>query len=223
MSSLPRPGTLLTGSTLSPQVVGYFLLASADLWVVEALYGMVYDLTTPNRFTQGGTVTPAQAAEFFLQVWESLTVSVFQVGAIIPFATFALPTGVLLCDGATYLDSDWPLLAAIIDPALKPDATHFVTPDLRGRTVVGAGTGTGLTPRATGDSFGEEAHQLTTSELASHTHTESATAPTAIAIGLGILAPAAVGVPGVTGATGSSVPHNNMQPSGVLLYGIIAQ
>src|SRR5260370_29300744 len=116
MASLPRNGTLLTGSTLSPQTVGYFLLASADTWVVEALYGMVYDLTTPERFTQGGAVTEAQAAEFFLKVWNTLTVSVFQVGSILAFATFALPTGVLLCDGATHLDSDYPLLAAVLVP-----------------------------------------------------------------------------------------------------------
>lgn len=45
------------------------------------------------------------------------------------------------------------------------------TPDLRGRFVLGQGTGSGLTSRVLNDIGGEEAHLLTSSEIPSHTHT----------------------------------------------------
>ncbi len=145
------------------------------------------------------------------------------IGYIMPYMTESPPVNVLPCDGATYLREDYPELYAALATVFIVDADHFTVPDLRGRTVIGAGDGSGLTSRNVGDSFGEENHQLSESELASHAHSIELT----------------TGVPGVapgevsfdvtvpilsdfTGSTGGDVAHNNMQPSYALNYGVIA-
>lgn len=89
-------------------------------------------------------------------------------------------------------------------------------PDARGRAIIGTGTGTSLTARTHGDTDGEETHELTTAELASHTHTITKERKFGSNQG---------GSPGwgndvgdagnaefTTDATGSGTAHNNMQP-----------
>lgn len=81
------------------------------------------------------------------------------------------PSGWLLCDGrsvlrATYVD----LFAKIGTVYGSADGTHFNLPDPRGRSLVGAGSGAGLTARALGAAFGEENHVLTVGEMPSHNH-----------------------------------------------------
>lgn len=72
------------------------------------------------------------------------------VGGIIMWSGSVPPTGWALCDG---------------------QATGGIqTPDLRGRFVIGAGAGTGLTERAPGQTGGEERHVTTLDELPPHEH-----------------------------------------------------
>jgi microcystin-dependent protein len=68
-------------------------------------------------------------------------------GAILLWSGAGVPAGWALCDG-------------------QPG-----TPDLRGRFVLGAGAGAGLTSRSVNDKGGEEAHKLTLDEMPSHAHT----------------------------------------------------
>ena len=49
-------------------------------------------------------------------------------------------------------------------------STTFTLPDARGRSPIGAGTGTSLTARRLGETGGEENHILTTAEMPSHNH-----------------------------------------------------
>ena len=92
-------------------------------------------------------------------------------GAIIPFGGTSVPAGYLACDGATYLQTDYPALYAIIGNNYGGPPSHFNVPDLRGRSPMGYGTGPGLSTRAIGQNVGEETHQLTVTELAAHKHT----------------------------------------------------
>jgi len=69
------------------------------------------------------------------------------IGGIIMWSGTSAPTGWALCDG------------------------NNGTPDLRGRFVLGSGSGTGLTPRTPGDTGGSETHTNTVAEMASHSHT----------------------------------------------------
>lgn len=145
------------------------------------------------------------------------------IGYIMPYMTESPPANVLACDGSTYLREDYPALYEVLASVFIVDSDHFTVPDLRGRVVVGAGNGSGLSSRSVGASFGEETHQLSESELASHAHSIELTT------GVPGVAPGEVSfdvtVPiltAYTGTTGGDTPHNNMQPSYVLNYGVIA-
>ncbi|MEJ1354924.1 MAG: tail fiber protein [Candidatus Sedimenticola sp. (ex Thyasira tokunagai)] len=76
--------------------------------------------------------------------------------------------------------------------------TTFALPDLRGRTAIGDGTGSGLTTRHLGDRVGDNNVTVTTSNLASHDH---------------LLHPG-----NSTNPTGGNAPYNNMQASLGLNY-----
>jgi microcystin-dependent protein len=80
------------------------------------------------------------------------------------------PAAYLACDGAAYDPAAYPdLFAAIGYTFGTGSGDDFRVPDLRGRLPVGAGSGSGLTPRAAGDQGGEETHTLIESELPSKT------------------------------------------------------
>jgi microcystin-dependent protein len=145
------------------------------------------------------------------------------IGYVMPYLSADPPPNVLPCDGSVYLREDFPDLYAVIDNAFIVDADHFQVPDLRGRTVIGAGQGSGLTNRSPGDASGEETHQLTESELASHVHTIPLTATT-LAVEPGevtVLTPIPL-LTQNTGAAGGDAAHNNMSPFTALNYGVIA-
>ncbi|HUO84176.1 MAG TPA: tail fiber protein [Thermoanaerobaculia bacterium] len=94
-------------------------------------------------------------------------------GTIEAFAGLAAPAGYLPCDGAEVAKSDYPALYSAIGDVWcggSCSAGMFRLPDLRGRTLVGAGTGAGLTPREPSAYFGEERHTLSVSELPAHSH-----------------------------------------------------
>jgi len=199
--------------------------------------GALDELRFAGSFEQVTGITPQQTADAFQAMIDAFNVGDFcMIGTIIAYMTNTPPLGTLACDGATHLRVDFPDLYADLPAVFIVDADHFVTPDLRGRTVVGVGTGSGLSPRAIGDVFGEETHTLTVAELASHSHvdtghshTESAAAPTAITIGAGVPAPSAIPAPSLTGAgsanlanSGGDGAHNNIQPSTALNYAVIA-
>lgn len=128
----------------------------------------------------------------------------------------------LLCDGASYLKTDYPNLNTKLLQAGYPygsDATHFNVPDSRRRVHMGSGgssiSGPGTTLGATG---GEETHQLQGSEMPSHHHTygpvyaQNGPQNVTVQYPLG-------GINGSnpvtfnTGDVGGNQNHNNVQPS----------
>jgi microcystin-dependent protein len=97
----------------------------------------------------------------------------FLVGEVRALATSTVPSGFLACDGSTVDRTTYADLFAAISTTWNTGGeagTEFRLPDLRGRTLLGSGTGTGLTARTVGDIGGEETHQLTQGELATHNH-----------------------------------------------------
>ncbi len=95
-----------------------------------------------------------------------------------------------------------------------------------GRTIIGAGLGTGLTNRPLGSMGGEETHVLTISEMPKHAHAaRTAIWPAASVFGMPYPVHDIQYVPGAdvtitneTGQAGSDLPHNIMQPYLALLY-----
>jgi microcystin-dependent protein len=188
--------------------------------------GCLVELIYPFNFEPYGTATPEETAQVFRSVFDdfSFQTSCRMIGEIIPYAGSTSPMlSWLACDGASLLRSDYPDLFAVIGTIYgAADGTHFNLPDMRGRTAISMGTGSGLSTRTIGDSFGEETHQLNTSELASHSHSEITANPALGAAVVGVPVPSAVPGIGTTGSAGGDTPHNNMQPSLAINYLIVA-
>lgn len=108
-------------------------------------------------------------------------------GTIIPFAGVTAPSGFLLCDGSSVSSSNYLALHSVISNTYGGTAytgaaaLSFTLPDYRGRVLIGAGTGSGLTARTLGGTVGAESHtvsssninQFSTGNAGSHTHTLS--------------------------------------------------
>lgn len=197
-----------------------------DVDWIGIVNGCLVELTYPYNFEKFGSATPEETAAVFAIAFDGFALqgNCRMIGEIIPYAGSTPPvSNWLVCDGSSLLRTDYPDLFAIIGTSYgSVDSTHFSLPDLRGRAPIAMGTGSGLTPRALGDSIGEEAHQLTAAELASHTHTEITATPAVGAAITGVPIPSAVPGAGVTGSAGSDNPHNNMQPSLAINYLIVA-
>jgi microcystin-dependent protein len=110
------------------------------------------------------------------------------VGVIEAFAGSNAPNGWLICDGSQVSRSLYPELFSVIGTTYGSGDgfTTFTLPDLRGRTIAGrdgvnnmnngptnrlTSTHFGASGTALGNSGGNEAHTLTTAQLASHNHT----------------------------------------------------
>lgn len=208
-----------------------------------ALFLATEELTEIDRWTNAGQepdyttrdTIEALTALAYTEIMENAL-----LGTIAPFATDSVPDGMLECDGTTYLRTDYPDLYAVLASAYILDADHFIAPDLRSRFIVAAGAGSGLSTYATADQGGEESHQLTTAELASHshgvtdpshTHTEITATPAIGAAITGVPVPSAIPGVGVTGAAftgisinnaGADTAHENRPPYFALRFGIWA-
>ena len=106
--------------------------------------------------------------------------------------------------------------------------TTFALPDMRGRVIVHAGTGNGLSPKTQGQIGGAETHTLITTEMPTHSHIVRATSDEGNANLPTGAVPAntkaldkeySTGTnldvtmnQQMVGVAGGSQPHNNMQP-----------
>jgi hypothetical protein len=113
------------------------------------------------------------------------------------------------------LDAQAPVSSGRGASAAADFAAHktLTIPDPRGRAFIGVGTGSGLTARVHGATGGAETHQLSTGELAAHTHAQKGQAGS---VGGNVPAGGTYWVDntdyGTTGSTGSNTAHANMQP-----------
>jgi microcystin-dependent protein len=157
-------------------------------------------LTANNVILGNGTSTPSFVAPGSSgnlltsngTTWQSSTPaasSSLPTGALMPYAGASAPTGYLLCDGSSVSSTTYLALHAVLSNTYGGSAytgagaLSFNLPDLRGRLPMGAGTGTGQnasgtgapsgtaqTARTRGQWLGEETHQLTTTNMPSHSH-----------------------------------------------------
>lgn len=88
-------------------------------------------------------------------------------GTVMSFANAVTPDGWLKCDGSAYDVSKYIKLFTEIGFTFGGTGSNFNVPDLRGRGVIGAGSGTGLTTRVLAHIGGEEEHTLLATETPS--------------------------------------------------------
>lgn len=191
---------------------------------ISLVSGAVSMLTYSSEWEKSGDLTPEEAAQYFKQIFlEFARSDDMYIGAVVSYATDDPPNGILQCNGDSFLRVDYPLLYSKLSAPFIIDADTFIVPDLRGRFILAAGQGTGLTARFPNEQGGEEVHTLTIPEMPTHTHGYSAAVPAIINGGLEAPAAAATAAAAVTDAAGGGLAHENMPPFYVLRYGIIAR
>lgn len=93
------------------------------------------------------------------------------VGEIRMFAGNFAPEGWALCNGQVLPIAQNTALFSLLGTMYGGNGkTNFALPDLRGRTPVSFGTGSGLTNKTIGESGGSERINLTVDQLPTHTH-----------------------------------------------------
>lgn len=140
-------------------------------------------------------------------------------GVVQAYGGTLAPAGWLMCDGAAVSRTTYAgLFGAVATIYGAGDgSTTFNVPDMRGRAVVGAGAGTGLTSRTLGTTFGAETHTLSTGEMPAHSHTVSA--GTTAGAGANLTDSLNTGSNAyATNSQGGGAAHNNVQPSLALNY-----
>jgi len=184
---------------MPPGVVLTQLQANQVWWVEKRttqyrlyLYGGIYDSTirqvnsTAPLPTNSGPSSPGVPA-----------------GTLLDFAGPVAPSGYLLCDGSSYSTTTYSGLFNAISYTWGGTGSSFNVPDLRGRTTIGAGSGTGLTFRALATYSGEETHVLVSGEtpLVAHSHGFSVPAQTGLTTSTGTSNTVSLNTAG--GSTGS--------------------
>lgn len=96
--------------------------------------------------------------------------SPFIVGEIRPYAGYTAPPGWLLAQGQTLSRNDYPALFAVLGYNYGGSGDSFRLPDLRGRTLVGAGQGSGLENYTVAQTGGLEKVRLDVGQLPTHSH-----------------------------------------------------
>lgn len=133
------------------------------------------------------------------------------VGEITYFADNILRKNHIWADGAAIDATQWPELAEYAATAgwTQNDAGQYLTPNLRGRFLLGASEG-----HAVGETGGEETVTLTIDEMPAHTHGIKSMANGAIEANRAVILYDVDNPPLVqqTKSTGGSQPHNNMPP-----------
>jgi microcystin-dependent protein len=159
----------------------------------------------------------------------NLTLQSIPVGALLDYSVASAPTGWLVCDGAAVSRSTYSALFAVIGVTFGAGngTTTFNVPDCRSRVTVPADGGTGRIPaHVAGAVGGEYQHTLVEAELATHSHLLPISDPvnpppgatygfvtgqaSAVCEDIGSLVTSTNREK--TSTTGSSTPHNNLQP-----------
>lgn len=148
----------------------------------------------------------------------------FGTGDLKPWPAAQVPAGWLACDGSAVSRTTYAALFAVLGTTwgAGDGSTTFALPDLRRRTLVGAGgVATPTLGNTVGSTGGAEVHALTVAEMPSHTHT-APVYPTRVP-GIpffGARDAASSGSYGnaTTQATGGGGAHNNLQPSAVVRW-----
>lgn len=199
----------------SDPLVCHSILLRPSLW--EVVYNELQKLSKAYSWEQRDP-THATVDEVIAEIEKATDNSIFagcmMIGDIKLIARDAAAWE-LECDGTVYLNSDYPLLAAVIDAAYVVDGTHFRVPDMIDRFPLGS--------TIVAQQGGESAHVLTIAEMPAHTHSEQDPGSVVVQAGTPSVALSDPGLPSQTGSTGGGDAHNNMPPYETARFVIVAR
>lgn len=204
----------LTQITIS-QIVNADIASSAAIADSKLAQLTTASKVALSAIAQGGATTD-QALVWNGSAWAPTTLNSVPTATISMYGASSAPTGWLLCDGSAVSRTTYAALFAIISTTYGTGdgSTTFNVPDMRSRTPIGLGQGSGLTNRSLNDAVGTETHTLVESEMPAHTHSYTRH-------GAGGASPGNAYASGTanadgsdtTGSTGGGGAHQNMQPS----------
>lgn len=231
-------GRWLTPASAPPAGSIYKLIRlPAEVDWQAPFWGALIELAKSHNWEQLSGETPEDTADVFADLFTEWRMPNPLIGTIFVHASSSQPPNSLPCDGSTYNRSDYPDLYDALDAAYRVGSTQLTVPDLRGRTLICDGQGSGLTNRAFAATGGNETVTLLQSQIPSHTHGdnghshgESQAVPAIGAAITGVPVPSAVPGAGLTAVsyasltnTGGGGSHTNMQPWLALHYAIWAK
>jgi microcystin-dependent protein len=204
--------------------------------------GAIEELTFAYNWDKFGALSQEEAANLFVDMFDRLCNSegpCRMIGEIIAYAGEISPKlNWLVCDGSEVLRSAYPDLYIIIgDTYGSAEPDYFRLPDMRGRSLSGAGSASGMDPVTVGLQYGEQKHTLTVAEMPTHNHVDSGHSHTtgnslsslAVMPGEGpVLVPNPI--PALTGSAGANIgnsgdgsAHNTVGPRIGITYLIVAK
>lgn len=142
-----------------------------------------------------------------------------RIGEIMFYVSVSTPSRWLTCHGQSLSTTTYSALYAVIGYSFGGAGANFNIPDARGRNLIGAGTGGGLSPRTIGDTGGSQSHTLDVTQIPSHQHNYADYNTQGVAVDL-VSGGNRFGSANTT-ATGGGLPHNIMDPFlvvGVFIY-----
>lgn len=139
----------------------------------SALRGAIAPLAHVWNWEQSGALTPEETADYFADAnietmkWRRCV----HVGTVFWFTGQTAPTGSLDCNGATYQQTAYPDLFAVIGTVFGASGVGtFRVPHISRRVIVGCDDTLGVPLRQVGDIGGAEDVTLAESELPAHAH-----------------------------------------------------
>jgi len=186
-----------------PTISGYILALSGTTptWTAQYPVGI-----SGQVLTLSGTVpTP---------VWQTPSAGAgIPAGTVIDFAgpSANVPTGYLICDGASYSTTTYATLFAAIAYTWGGSSASFNVPDLRGKVTIGV-SGTAYPLAALG---GEFMHTLQSGETPLNVHTHTFTVPSSTGTtSTGTSSSVSLSIPGSTYSTGTGTTGSTTTVAG---------
>lgn len=140
--------------------------------VVTALTLNASTALTAPTLSPGTSTTGVATTAFVSAAVVAGTPSGIPAGVMAPYAGTAAPSGWMLCDGSAVSRATFSALFTALGTAFGAGdgSTTFNVPDTRSRSLMGVGTGAGLTARALAATGGTETVTLDNTMLPSHNH-----------------------------------------------------
>jgi microcystin-dependent protein len=176
----------LTTTTAEGRIEGWLNEGSYDMTItgtgittytqpIEMVRGDGVGLLAANSV---GTVNIQDGAITFAKFASTVLQNILPAGTVLMWAGASLPSGFAWCDGATYngtLSTYANLWTAIGTTWGGTGQTAFKVPDMRGRSPLGVGAGSGLTARTLASIGGAETYTLAETQIPSHSHAQQGT------------------------------------------------